>query len=49
MSLVYIVFKLFKHSENFNIPKIKVETASLTHAVIQGILIAPKESKEKRD
>ena len=45
MSFVYIAFKLFKHSENFNIPKTKVETAPLTPAVIQGILIAPRESK----
>lgn len=40
------VFNVFKQSEKFkvNIPQIKAETASLTPPVIQGILIAPKES-----
>ena len=46
---ISLIYSVLKHSKNFNTPKIKVETASLTPAVIQGILIAPRESKEERD
>lgn len=42
LSLAYS--KFLNTVKKLNIPQIKVETASLTPAVIQGILIAPEES-----